>query len=508
MKNRRVATWQIIVLVLILLPAAFSGPAAAEGPFSASAAAQPVLFGQFAGNVLVGIYYTNPVTQQVIIIDSGSNVPVDTLQVAAANGGPPVNLTFAVEQYVAATVNQQAAGPNNTTITRPVVVQESVQWDNQTISLASHQVEQYQLSIPQASQVRDVIVSAGGASWQFTHRTSPAALPAFMTQGGELGLLASAVVLSSIVWAVGVLTGKIIIDRAKYWPARSLAGWIVLAVAVAFIGYGAAGAFYFDLAYIPWYSWLIPLYYVSSAFSIGAFRPDVERWDLEHITGSAREDTLEMDIRSPLVAPDEEYGYQWISRKSRKAAIARLFGRKIAVKFVHPKIEGGKVVRPWSAENRLCEDRVYDTRRTYWIDPRTDGEKVGMRTVTYHELAGGSEPQIQPRRFLRRSPSGRRMKEYAIPLSGSYTQTIPEFVSGLLNNTMLGEELEKTRWQKEEAEARLAAKVVDFDKQKFGARAAAAGFIRDTRDEDGYKRATDSIRKQAGNGERKAGDST
>ncbi len=503
-RNRRIATWQILGALVLIMTVAV-GQAVGSGlssppPPAPRSNAQPVIFGQFSGNVLVGLYYINPVTSSVIIVNSGSNVPVDTLQVVTADAGPATNLTFSVEQYIPVVQHETVGGPNNTTVTKAVTVQESVQWDNQTIALTSHAVENFQLQIPQTSSLQTVIISAGGAQWTIGHLTSPAALPAFMTQGGELGLLASAVVLSSLVWAIGILTARFIMDRAKYWPTRSLTGWLVIIFMAAFALYGAAGALYFQLAYIPWYTWLIPLYYISSAFSLGGQRPEVERWELEHHTGSAREDTLETDVRTLLVAPDEEYGYQWISRRSRKAAVMRVLGRKIPVKFINPRVEGGRVVKPWSAENRLCEDPVFDTKRTYWIDPRTDGENVGMRIVEYRPVKGPGEEEGKPlpRKWLRRSPTGRRLKEYAIPLSGAYTQTIPEFVSGLVNAATLGEELERTRWEKEELAAKFDTKYVNFDKQRFGARAAAAGFMRDTENIEGYKRATEHIREQAG----------
>lgn len=504
MNKSHIATWQAAAITLIVICAALAVAAPARGePGAATVAqprAQPVLFGQFAGDVLVGFYYTNPVTSSVVIVNDGSQVPVDTLQVAAANPGGPQNLTFAIEQYVQVTEQQTAQGPNNTTITRPVAVAEDIQWQNRTIALTSRSVGVYQVQLPQAPRQEVTVITASGASWTFNHHTSPGALPAFLTQGGELGLAAAVIALSSLDWAFAALTARAIVRRAKYWPQRSLAGWVVILFMVAFTAYGALGAFYYELAYVPWYTWLLPLFYVCTAFMLGIFEPKVERWELEHYTGSAREDTLESDVRSILTAPHAEMGNVYVSKNSRRAAFKRFLGIYTPIRFRNPKVEGGKVVRPWSAENRLCEDPIWDTKRTFWIDPRTDPDDVGMHTTTYREAKGADEQGAEsPRRWLPwRHSSGKRIKEFIIPLSGSYTSTIPEFVSGLHNAVSIGEELERTRWEKEEAEAKLDSKFVNFDAERYGARLAAAGLSRGRRDADGYKRVADRIRDQAG----------
>ena len=498
----RVAMWQtaaITLLVLMLLVAAAPSPARGAGAPSAQPHAQPVLFGQFAGNVLVGFYYSNPVTSSVVIVGDGSQVPVDTLQVAAANPGGPQNLTFAIEQYVPVTEQRTAPGPDNTTITRPVVVAENIQWQNQTVALASRSVGTYQVQLPQAPRQEVTVITSAGASWTFYHHTSPGALPAFLTQGGELGLAAGVIALSSLDWAFAALTARAVVRRAKYWPQRSLAGWVVILFMVAFTAYGALGAFYYELAYVPWYTWLLPLFYICVAFMLGIFEPRVERWELEHYTGSAREDTLESDVRSILTAPHSELGNIYVHKSSRRAALKRLLGLYTPIRFRNPKVENGKVVRPWSAENRLCEDPIWDVKRTFWIDPEVDPDEVGMKTTTYREArASGEEGNESPRRWLPwRHSSGKRIREFVIPLSGSYTSTIPEFVSGLYNAVTIGEELEKTRWEKEEAEAKLDSKFVDFDAERYGARLAAAGLSRGRRDIDGYKRVAEGIREQA-----------
>ncbi|MCL5782524.1 MAG: hypothetical protein M1476_01270 [Candidatus Thermoplasmatota archaeon] len=446
----------IVIFSILVMPMASAAPMHSRTVSEAS----PVLFGKAASNgILIGFFYSPPLGN-IIIVHRDTSVPVDQLQYAVYNPGPGTSINLTIEQYSLAAQNLTIKSGNQT-LTRVIFVQSNVQWDNQSILSPSKTIVQGNISLPLASSPLDVQISYAGAVFQFRHQTAPAALPLILTQGGELEIWLSAFLLGSFIWVLGAVTARKIIDRVKWWPKRSFSGWILILMAFG-IGIGFFGAtYYYDLGYIPWYSWLIPLYYLSSSFMLGIFRPEISRWELMKIYGERKDEKVLTDVRAIYVSPDAEHGHIKIDLHSRKEAIARLFGRKIPVEF-----EPG--VAPWYAENEYWEDPVYDTRRTYFLHPLTEQGRIGY---SYLE---GSKPSVL--RFIPKLPDTRRTstKTYRIPLSGHYSKRIAEFLGQLFSAAKIGKQLEDAQWKIEELNGRIQTRHSEFNRAQLAARAASS----------------------------------
>ena len=150
-------------------------------------AAQPVLFGKAANNGdLLGLYYTDPLGQ-TIIVNTSTMVPLDSLDMVIYSPftSGPVNLTIYTFTY--SQENLTLKGLNNSTITRVITVQDIIQYDNQSLPATARQIQVSSLGLPSSSKIVNVEVSFDGAVFTFSHRTSPNSVPVFLTQGGELG---------------------------------------------------------------------------------------------------------------------------------------------------------------------------------------------------------------------------------------------------------------------------------------------------------------------------------
>lgn len=409
--------------------------------------------------MLIGFYYTPPLGSSVIV-HSNTVVPADRLQYAIYNPGPSTTVNLTIEQYSLQARNITTKSANVTT-TSTIFVPVNIEYDNQSILAPSRTIVTGNISLPLAAKKLNALIEYDGAVFQFYHQSAPAALPAILTQGGELEIWASAFALGSVIWILGAMTARAIIDRVKYWPKRSLSGWIVILIAMAFVVSFFVSSYYYDLGYIPWYAWLIPLYYIASAFMLGVFRPEIERWELMRIYGEKKDEKILTDIRTLYVAPDSEYGFQKISLHSRRDAIRRLFGRKIPVIF-----QPGPPA--WYSGNEYWEDPIYDTKRTYFLDPKAQDNSIGYSYLT--------KSQLNPLRFIPKQPDMKQQhhRAYRIPLSGHYTKRIAEFLGQLFSASRIGKALEDAQWKIEELNGRLELRHSEFNRAQMAARAAAS----------------------------------
>lgn len=420
----------------------------------------PVLFGKpTASGILIGLYYQPPLGSMQII-HSRSLVPADRISYAIYNPGPSATLNLTVEQYLLQQQNITTRTANTTT-TRTIFVQVQQQYANVSVLAPSKTIVQGNITLPIAAKKMYMQISYDGAVFQFYHQSAPAALPAILTQGGELEIWGTAFALGSLIWILGAITARSIIDRVKYWPKRSVSGWVVILIAMGFVVFFFVSTYYYDLGYIPWYAWLIPLYYVASAFMLGIFRPEIKRWELFRIYGEKKDEKILTDIRAIYVAPDAELGWQKISLHSRREAIARLFGRKIPVTF----LPGPPA---WYAGNEYWEDPIYDTERTYFLDPKTSESAIGY---SYLE-----KKMPNPLRFIPRIPDTVTAvkRSYRIPLSGHYSKRIAEFLGQLFSASRIGKALEDAQWKIEELNGRLELRHSEFNRAQMAARAAAS----------------------------------
>lgn len=423
----------------------------------------PVLFGKPALNgVLIGLYYQPPLGS-IQIIHTNSLVPADRISYAIYNPGNSKTLNITVEQYVLVpqTVTTKI---DNTTTSKTVFFQSEEQYSNATVLAPSRTIVEGNISLPLAAKQMSMQISYDGAIFSFYHHSAPAALPTIITQGGELAIWGTAFALGSLIWIFGAITARAIIDRVKYWPKRSVSGWLIILIMFAFAIFLFISTYYYDIGYIPWYAWLFPLYYIASAFMLGVFRPQIERWELLRIYGEKKDEKVLSDVRAIYVAPDSETGWQKISLHSRREAIKRLFGKKIPVTY-NPGPPA------WYAGNEYWEDPIYDTKRTYFIDPSTPASSVGSSHPEKQPQQQQTKPKFIPSRFFRPRT---HMKTYQIPLSGHYTKRIAEFLGQLLSAAKIGKALEDAQWKIEELGGKLELRHSEFNRAQMAARAAAS----------------------------------
>ena len=414
-------------------------------------AAQPVLFGKAANNGdLLGLYYTDPLGQ-TIIVNTSTMVPLDSLDMVIYSPftSGPVNLTIYTFTY--SQENLTLKGLNNSTVTRTITIQDVIQYDNQSLPATARQIQVSALALPSSPKIVNVEVAFDGAIFIFTHRTTPNSIPVFLTQGGELGLVIVLFILSSLVWSFGALTSKMILKRARYWPKRSASSWVIVFFILGIALYFFLGTYYYDLGYIQWYYFLLPVWILSVMVMLGWWDPNVERWALELTRKGNNEGKMSHTNENIYVAPHARYGFIKIDRDSRLDAIRRVLGIYTPVKFY----DGPP---PWSLDNEKWEDPIWDTKRTYYLDPKR-GEAHTLKKEAW--------------RFWLFS---HHVSEFHIPLSGQYMKKVAEFWGELTSVIELAKENEELfdenvdlRIKVENAKARVSLeKLIEITKKLRG----------------------------------------
>ena len=111
---------------------------------------------------------------------------------------------------------------------------------------------------------------------------------------------------------------------------------------------------------------------------------------------------------------------------------------------------------------------MYDTRRTYFLDPKTSEQAIGY---SYLE-----KKSPHPLRFIPKVPDVRTSisRSYRIPLSGHYSRRIAEFLGQLFSASRIGKALEDAQWKIEELNGRLELRHSEFNRAQMAARAAAS----------------------------------
>ena len=382
-------------------------------------AAQPVLFGKAANNGdLLGLYYTDPLGQ-TIIVNTSTMVPLDSLDMVIYSPftSGPVNLTIYTFTY--SQENLTLKGLNNSTVTRTITIQDVIQYDNQSLPATARQIQVSTLALPSSPKIVNVEVAFDGAIFIFTHRTTPNSIPVFLTQGGELGLVIVLFILSSLVWSLGALTSKMILKRARYWPKRSASSWVIVFFILGIALYFFLGTYYYDLGYIQWYYFLLPVWFLSVMVMLGWWDPNVERWELMLIKGTKHEKVYE-DIEKIYAAPHVRHKWIKIDRDSRIEAVKRVLGIYTPIVFY----DGPP---PWYMENEEWEDPIWDTKRVYLLDPKK-GAAHTLKKETW--------------RFWILS---RHVSEFHIPLSGHYSRDAAEFLGEMTAVFEISEENEGLR---------------------------------------------------------------
>ena len=405
------------ILILLGIVVLLIAPVSMASGFQPSN--QPVLFGKAANNGdLLGLYYTDPLGQ-TIIVNTSTMVPVNSLDIVIYSPFDSGSVNLSVYTFTYAQENLTLRGANNSTITRVITVQDIIQYDNQSLPATARQIQVSLLGLPSSSKIVNVEVSFDGAVFTFTHRTSPNSVPVFLTQGGELGLVIILFILASLVWSLGALTSKMILKRARYWPKRSTSSWVIVFFVIGIVLYFFLGSYYYDLGYIQWYYFLVPVWFLSVMVMLGWWDPTIERWELMLTKGSKHE-KIYGGIEKVYAAPHVKYEWIEISRDSRLEAIKRVLGFYSPIVFY----DGPP---PWFLENPEWEDPIWDTKRMYFLDPRK-GPAHTIRKETWHFWIF----------------SGHR-SEFHIPLSGHYSKSAAEFLAEMTAIFEISEENEGLR---------------------------------------------------------------
>ena len=387
----------IFALLILVAPQAYAAPA--NSPDAA-----PVLFGKAAQNGdLLALYYTNPLGQ-VEIISQSSQVPIDTLNLIIYSPIRSGELNVSVFTYTMKEV-QITIKQGNLTTNLTQDRQFPIAYMNQTFNVSARSIMTFSLSLPYSSAQSQIQVSYDGAIFQFGHKTTPNAIPVFLTSGGELGLMIIVFVLTSLVWGLGALTSKLIMKRARYWPQRSASSWILIFIFLGIAVYFFLGTYYYDLGYVQWWYFLIPVWFIANMVMLSWWPANVERWELETNKGGEGKKALKR-IDTVYVTPHREENWIKIEKDSRLDALKRLMGIYVPIKFAPGE-------PPWFSENENWEDPLFDTKKTYFMDPARGPPHFF------------STEKSRFWRFVHRSV------EYHIPLAGHYTKSVMDFLAEL-----------------------------------------------------------------------------
>ena len=292
---------------------------------------------QFVGHVLHNgdvavLYYNSPTGTQ--IIHSGTVVPVNQIciEIYSIEAG---NISINGSQFKGFQLVNVTQHFGNQTLKVQEKVQVNPQYFNNSIQVQTRAFQESTLQIPGSSNQENVQLQIDNTTISFLHATSPDLIPSQISGLGQLGIYLTFLLLGIFIFFLGSGTAAAIIKRMRYWPSFGKTGWFFI-IFFLLCTIGALYLFeYYQLAYISWYDWLIPLYFLSVLGMMDLWPQSWERYFILVVGGADPKDQS-WDALFPRITKNPEDGTIEYLRPGRLEAISRIW------KHIPLQFEGGK----------------------------------------------------------------------------------------------------------------------------------------------------------------------
>ena len=388
--------WTVIPVLCILILIFGSSIPVHSSPEISPESSQVELVGHVLPNGdLAVLYFSSPTGDQ--IIHSSSVVPVNqiTLDLYSLH---TQNISIQLTQYSGSRIqNETIRVNNNTTISRPVQIDISPQYSNETIRTQRREVQQFSVNIPTSNSEKNVSLSIGNYTFSFLHKTSPDIIPVQLLGLGQLGVELGYLAMGITIFFLGTVTADLLLKRMKFWPPFGKAMWFVILMILGISLGLLVMSDYFQIAYIRWYYWLIPFYIFSSLAMLDIWPQKFEKWHIVQIEPQSRETNGDFD--TIYVFPRSDGSRIEFLEKQRIKALSRLFGKHIYIEFDR----GDK--DPWHLKIAGTDERIYFM--------------VNWPVFEYEE---------KPYKIFRKERVWKIRRTYHIPIHGDYMKEVLEMV--------------------------------------------------------------------------------
>lgn len=351
-----------------------------------------------------------------------------------------------LDQYNIAMRNVTIHGANNSTYTNLEPVRVNQQFSNVSFFLSPKSSGIQALNIPVSNQEKYVSVSVDGVIFNFYHKSIPAInLIPFATSPLAAWLVSIVFIGAAfiIAFSLSVLTLKKVIYVPPVGPATwSLVFIGILSGAVLFLY-----AFYYDIPFIPWWSYLIPLFFVSY-FAILEKLANLKGYSsvrsvylfgVSQGGGGTQEGSIHRKRiyvsdfgKKDFKIPENERLSGWImlDPDSRIEALKRLFG-------VYKPITFKEGPRPWIFDLGPADDFKKDDKFLIFTDP-SDPKGFDVREQSKTNLTETGKKRIKI--FLKKRNLSKR---FHIPVSGHHYRHLAKFIEGYETVSELGKVIDR-----------------------------------------------------------------
>jgi hypothetical protein len=338
-----------------------------------------------------------------------------------------------VDQYITAMGNVTVHGANNTTYT----VQEPVKVDQQ-ISQVSFFVNARTsgikaIPLPVSSQEKQVSITMDGVTFTFYHKSIPQVNTIPFASSPLAAWLVSIVFIGAafiIAFSMSVLTLK----RVIYVPPVGPATWSLVFIGILGAAVLFLYAFYYEIPFVPWWSYLIPLFFVAY-FAILEKLANLKGYTsiksaylfgVSSGGGGTQEGSIHRKRiyvsdfgKKDFKIPENEKLSGWIilDPDSRLEALKRLFG-------VYKPITFKEGPRPWIFDSGPADDFKKDDKYFIFTDP-SDPRGFDVREEGKTNLTEIGKKRIKI--FLKKRGLDKR---FHIPVSGHHYRHLVKFIEG------------------------------------------------------------------------------
>jgi len=417
---------------LLLLPLFCAGAVLADSG--------PQLFGQFASDgTIIALGYNDPLGTYHPYYD-GMVVSDDSLLVSAyaPNGQGSVLLTVA--QFLTREV-QVPVVLDNVTTTRTVTEVYNLTYMNQTVTAPYRGIATSSITLPTAATAYDLVITYLDVRFSLVHHTAPSPFPAGLSQ---LAFYLFTLGLGTFLFLVGTAFAAGMKRRARYWPKMS-GSMIALTVVLGVVAFVALlGTVYAQLAFLPWWAWLLPFLPFDVLVMLQVLPDRAQRWLLLGVEGPEKDEDLGTPMWEWVIAEDREEGLILCHSRSWRKAFLRVLGVKTRVVFEGEDVAG----KPWFGRNTRAEEDPFDIRRVYLLDPGTKPVREDARL--------GWKPWLGK---LKRP--GFLAGEARVPLSGQHSLVVWSVWAGLVGIDMVAKDRDRLRRDNAKLTARVRAASVE-----------------------------------------------
>lgn len=434
----------IASLFAILTPLSYaSGPHASGGVQMSPDVNKPSTAGQWTLNGSFVVLFYNDQLGFVHPVSTGMLYHYDSVYGEAITPGVTRSVKVTVEQYDLQNENVTVHS-NNVTYSRIESVRTNIQWNNETLVFAHHNETVFQVRLPVSGSEKYVSVNVDGAVFNFMHKSiPPVSIMPFSSSPLETWLLALLFIgimfVSAMTFAIGTL------KKVIYVPPVGVAIWSLVFIGIVGAVVLFMYAYYFELPYIPWFGYLIPVFIVfyfvileklsnmkgwTPVKSVYLFGIDDKGGRQEPIAHRKRIYVADFSKRDFRIPDDEQYsGWVKFDPDSRIEALKRLFGRYTPVTW-------RKGPRPWLMDLGPAQDFRKEDKYLIFTDPRNPKGFNVRETDKWTPVPMKKDTKVRFRKFLRKKGFTER---FHIPVSGHHYKHIARFIEGYDTTAQLGD---------------------------------------------------------------------